>query len=306
MAVERAGSMLKTKLFVPHTRTELVARPHLIGKLNEGLGRKLTLVSAPAGYGKTTLVTEWLKGTKRPFSWFSLDEGDNDPARFITYLLAALQTIDASIGVAAQAMLQGLQPPPSEVFLTSLINDMAATSQPFVLVLDDYHVIQTLRIHEQMAFLVDHQPPQMHLVIATREDPPLPLPRWRVRGQMAEIRQDGLLFSLKECADFLQRVMALALSADDIAVLEQRTEAWIAGLQLAALSMQGREDVSSFVHAFSGSSRHVLDYLIEEVFERKRAEVREFLLKTSILERLSAPLCNAVTQHEGGQPASIG
>jgi LuxR family maltose regulon positive regulatory protein len=253
------------------------------------------LVSAPAGYGKTTLVTEWLNSAKRPFAWLSLDENDADPAQFLLYLVAALQGIDPAIGRAAQAMLQAPQPPPRAALLTSLINDIATTAQPFVLVLDDYHLVHTTPIHQQLAFLLEHQPPHMHLVIVTREDPLLPLSRWRVRGQMIEIRQADLRFTEGEAADFLQRVMRLELSSADVAALHQRTEGWIAGLQLAALSMRGRDDVRRLVQSFAGSHHYILDYLIDEVFGRQPTDVQDFLLETSILDRFTAPLCNALT-----------
>jgi LuxR family maltose regulon positive regulatory protein len=287
--------LLTTKLHIPPVRPELVLRPRLVERLNEGLHRKLTLVSAPAGFGKTTLVTVWLSGVDRSPTWLSLDEGDNDPARFFAYLVAALQRIDTGIGQAAQAMLQAPQSPPPESLLTALINDIAATPHPFVLVLDDYHLIHTLPIHQQIAFLLEHQPPQIHLVIATREDPPLPLSRLRARGQTVEIRQADLKFTAEETADFLRRMMRLELPPADIAALHRRTEGWIAGLQLVALSLQGRADTQRIVQSFTGSHRYVLDYLIEEVFQQQPAAVQDFLLKTSLLDRFTAPLCDAVT-----------
>ncbi|MGD2158780.1 MAG: hypothetical protein PVG32_18015, partial [Anaerolineales bacterium] len=308
-------SLLTTKIERPPARQALVPRPRLIEQLNEGLrsGNKLILISAPAGFGKTTLVSEWVnsmslgaekeKQIENRIAWLSLDVGDNDPMRFITYLIAALQSVDQEIGQAAQAMMQAPQPPPPEAYLTTLINDIAETEQSIILVLDDYHLIQSLPIHQQFGFLLEHQPSQMHLVIASREDPPLPLPQMRVRGQMVEIRQDDLRFSPDECADFLQGVMGLEISSEDVATLERRTEGWIAGLQLAALSMQGSSDQRAFVRSFAGDSRHVLDYLIEEVFERQPAEVQEFMLKTSILERLCAPLCDAVAERKDSQDA---
>ncbi len=308
-----ATPLLTTKFYIPPVRPELVPRPRLVERLNEGLDRKLTLISAPAGFGKTTLVTEWLAESRiqnqKPVvseanlskirvTWLSLDENDNDPVRFITYLAAALQQIDPAIGQAAQAMLGAPQPPPPESFLTSLINDIAATSRPFVLVLDDYHLIHLLPIHQQLAFLLEHQPPQMHLVIATREDPPLPLSRLRARGQMVEIRQADLRFTEEETADFMRRVMQFELSSADIGALQRRTEGWVAGLQLAALSLRGCDDVHQLVQSFTGSHRYILDYLIEEVFQRQPAEVQDFLLKTSILDRFSAPLCDAVAERD--------
>jgi ATP/maltotriose-dependent transcriptional regulator MalT len=296
-------NLLVTKLYTPPARKNIVRRLRLIQMLNDAWqqDKKLTLVSASAGYGKTTLVTEWVRGLQAKSAWLSIDETDNDPARFLAYLIAALQLIDGSIGEKTRAMLQSPQPLPPEVVLTTLLNEIAIVSTPFILVLDDYHLIQALPIHKQLDFLVDHQPPQMHLVIITREDPPLPLARLRARGQMVEIRQDDLRFSPEECADFLQRVMGLNLTAADITALERRTEGWIVGLQLAAVSMQGRDDLSDFVEAFTGSSHYVLDYLIEEVFEQQTAEAQDFLLKTSILDRLSGPLCDAVVDRTGSR-----
>jgi LuxR family maltose regulon positive regulatory protein len=293
---EMATQLLTTKLHVPPTRPGLVSRPHLIERLNADPDRKLTLVSAPPGYGKTTLVTEWLHGAERPFAWLALDEDDNDPVRFLTYLVAALQTIDPQVGQTVEAMLQTGQPGPKESVLTALINDVARIAFPFVLVLDDYHLISTLPIHQQLAFLLDFQPPQMHLVIASREDPPLPLSRWRARGQMLELRHADLRFTVKETAEFLTRVMGLPLPSVDIAALHQRTEGWIAGLQLTALSMQGRDDVHELIESFTGSHRYILDYLMEEVVRQQPADMQDFLLKTSILERFTARLCDAVTE----------
>jgi LuxR family maltose regulon positive regulatory protein len=295
------AALLLTKLYVPPVRPELVSRPRLIERLNVGLlgrrdqfARKLTLVSAPAGFGKTTLVAEWLSGVERPVAWLSLDEEDNDPVRFSTYLIAALQTVDSNIGTAAQAMLQSPQPPPPEPLLAGLINDVAGTPSPFILVLDDYHLIHTLPIHRQLAFLLEHQPPQIHLVVASREDPPLPLSRLRARGQMVDVRQADLRFTGEETSNFLQRIMALDLTAAEVATLHQRTEGWIAGLQLVALSMQGSADVRRLVASFAGDHRYVLDYLMDEVFAQQPDDVQDFLLETSILERFSAPLCDAV------------
>jgi LuxR family maltose regulon positive regulatory protein len=294
-------NLLVTKLYTPPARKNIVPRQRLLQVLNDAWkqDKKLILVSASAGYGKTTLVTEWVRATQTKSAWLSLDEADNDPARFLAYLIAALKLIDISIGEKTQVMLQSPQPLPPEVVLTTLVNEIAASPISFVLVLDDYHLIQTLPIHNQLDFLVEHQPPQMHLVIITREDPPLPLARLRARGQMIEIRQKDLRFYPEECADFLQHVMGLELTADDITTLERRTEGWIVGLQLAAISMQGHEDLSNFIEAFTGSSHYILDYLIEEVFEQQAIETRDFLLKTSILNRLCGPLCDFVVNRTG-------
>ncbi|MDY6877383.1 MAG: LuxR C-terminal-related transcriptional regulator [Chloroflexota bacterium] len=293
--------LLTTKLYVPPPRTDLVLRPRLIERLNAGLHRKLTLVSAPAGFGKTTLLSEWVAGCRRAVAWLSLDESDNDPVRFLTYFLVALQRVDPNIGQAAQAMLQAPQPPPPETLLTSLINDIAATPQPFALVLDDYHLIRTLPIHQQLAFLLEHQPPSMHLVIATREDPPLPLSRLRARGHTVDVRQDDLRFTAEEAADFLRRVMRIELSSTDLTALHRRTEGWIAGLQLAALSLQGRDDAHQIVQSFTGSHRYILDYLTDEVLQQRPKGTKGFLLQASILDRLSGPLCDAVTGQTDGQ-----
>ncbi|HUW09742.1 MAG TPA: LuxR C-terminal-related transcriptional regulator [Anaerolineae bacterium] len=235
-------------------------------------------------------------------AWLSLDEKDNDPARFVSYFIAALQAVDPHIGQAALAMMQSPQPPPPELLLTRLVNDIDSAPRPFVLVFDDYHLVSSQAIHQQVAFLLGHHPPTMHLVIGTREDPPLPLSRLWASGQMVDIRQADLRFTREETADFLQRVMQLELSSADVGALLRRTEGWIAGLQLAAHSMQGRDDIPSLVQSLSGSHRYILDYLIEEVFRRQPPDVQDFLLRTSILERLTAPLCDSalgiMTSHQ--------
>ena len=293
-----AMPLLTTKLYIPTVRPELVSRPRLIERLNAGLHRKLTLISAPAGFGKTTLLSEWAAGCQRPVAWLSLDEGDSDPARFFTYLIAALQQVDPGIGQGAQAMMQSSQPPPPEVLLTALMNDIAAASEPFILVFDDYHLITALPIHQLLAFLLEHQPSRMHLVIATREDPPLLLSRLRARGQTGEIRQADLRFTPEETADFLRRVTQADLLSADVAALQQRTEGWIAGLQLVALSIRGHDDVSRLVQSLTGSHRYILDYLMDEVFQQQPADVQDFLLRTSILDRFTAALCDAVADRD--------
>jgi LuxR family maltose regulon positive regulatory protein len=291
-----SAPLLATKLYIPPPRHGLVPRPRLIERLNEGLagGCKLTLVSASAGFGKTTLVSEWIATCGRPVAWVSLDEGDNDPVRFFSYLIAALQTIQAGISEGLLAALQFPQPPQTEAILTALLNEISLIPYHFLLVLDDYHSIDSLAVDQVLVFLVEHQPPQMHLVIATREDPSLPLARLRARGQCTELRTADLRFTPAEAADFLNLVMGLALSAEDIAALETRTEGWIAGLQLAALSMQGHKDVTGFIKSFTGSHHFVLDYLVEEVLGQQSEIVQTFLLRTSILDRMCAPLCDAV------------
>jgi LuxR family maltose regulon positive regulatory protein len=296
------ATLLSTKLYGPRVRPELVSRPRLIERLNQGLHRQLTLVSAPAGFGKTTLVADWLTGSQRPFSWLSFDEADNDPVRFFDYLVAALQRIDEEIGWAVRSSIGSSQLPPVELLVTSLINDVAGVPEPFTLVLDDYHLIHAEWVHRAVEFLITHQPLKMHLVLLTRRDPPLPLPRLRVRDQVTEIRVDDLRFTPEEAAAFLTRMLGSTLGSDVVASLENRTEGWIAGLQLAALSLHGKspEQATRFVEAFGGSHRHVIDYLADEVLARQPAEIRDFLRQTAILDRLTAPLCDALT----GRPDS--
>ncbi|MHC4432679.1 MAG: LuxR C-terminal-related transcriptional regulator [Planctomycetota bacterium] len=320
--------LLRTKLYIPPARPELVPRPRLIERLNAGTrsGRKLTLVSAPAGFGKTTLVSEWIGNwgsgigklgnqvasqplhsnpqspiSNPKFAWLSLDESDNDLTRFLAYLIAALQTIEADVGKGAMSALQSPQTPPAEAILTATINEITALPDRIVLVLDDYHLIDAQPIHDALTFLLRRLPPQMHLVIATREDPSLPLARLRARGQLTELRATDLRFTSSEAVAFLNQVMGLDLSAEDIAALETRTEGWIAGLQLAAISMQGRMDVTGFIQAFTGSHHFVLDYLVEEVLEQQSQSVQSFLLCTAILDRLTGSLCDALTGQEDGQ-----
>jgi LuxR family maltose regulon positive regulatory protein len=254
----------------------------------------LTLISAPAGFGKTTLVSEWVARRERPVAWLSLDEGDNDPTRFMIYLIAALQTIAPNIREGVLSALQSPQPPSTESILTTLLNEIATLPDRFIFVLDDYHIIDSKPVDNILAFLLEHRPLQMHLVIATREDPHLPLARLRARGQLSELRASDLRFTPVEAAEFLNRVMGLNLSEGDVAALEARTEGWIAGLQMAAISMQGLPDASSFIRSFTGSHRFVLDYLLEEVLHRQPVEIQTFLLLTSILDRLCGPLCDAV------------
>ena len=286
--------ILATKLYLPPLRPNVVSRPRLIARLNEGLHRKLTLVSAPAGFGKTTLVSAWLAGGSRPGAWLSLDERENDPIRFLTYLIAALQTIAARIGEGVLGGLQSPQPPPPEAMLTALLNDITTIKDPFVLVLDDYHVIDARPVDQVLSYLVEHLPSHMHLVIATREDPHLPLARLRARDHLTELRAADLRFTPSEAAAFLNQVMGLTLSDQDIAALERRTEGWIAGLQFAALALQGRQDTTRFITSFTGNHHFVLDYLMEEVLGQQEARIQTFLLRTSILERMSGSLCDAV------------
>jgi len=299
-----ATSILATKLYIPAPRAKIVLRPRLIERLTEGLamGCKLTLVSASAGFGKTTLVSEWIASCGRPVAWLSLDEGDDDPVGFVSYLVAALRTIKAGIGEGLVAVLQSPQPPPTESILTTLINEITTIPDNFIFVLDDYHVIDSKPVDNALTFLIEHLPPQMHLVIATREDPKLPLSRLRVRNQLTELRAADLRFTPAEAAGFLNQVMGLDLSADDIAALETRTEGWIAGLQLAAISMQGHSDTTSFIKSFTGNHYFVLDYLVEEVLQQQSESIRTFLLHTSILDRMCGPLCDTVL----GSPSASG
>ena len=305
---EMAVPLLKTKLYIPLVRPGFVPRPRLIEQLNAGAHRKLTLISAPAGFGKTTLLGEWIQQSSVPVAWVSLDKGDNDPARFWAYFVAALQTMQASIGKAALEVLPSskvatIDRPSIEGFLTGLINDIAEISGPFVLVLDDFHLIAEQRVHQGIAFLLDNLPPQMHLTLSGRADPPWPFARLRARGEVTELRLDDLRFNLEQATAFLNNVMRLDLSPEDVAALGVRTEGWIAGLQMAALSMQrrrqrqGAHDVSAFIEAFTGSDRFILDYLMEEVLDGQSPDILEFLLRTCILDRLTAPLCDAVLEN---------
>jgi len=298
-----SAPILATKLYLPPPRPKAVPRPRLIERLDQGPGRVpgVTLIAAPAGFGKTTLVSEWVAGCQRPVAWLSLDEADSDPIRFLAYLVAALQTIAPHIGQGLLADLQSPQPVPTEAFLTALLNEIAALPDDFVLILDDYHLIDAQAVNLAVTFLVEHLPPRMRLVITTREDPQLPLARLRARGQLTELRAADLRFTAAEAAEFLNPVMGLSLSPADIATLEDRTEGWIAGLQLAALSLQGQQDVAEFIRAFAGDHRYIVDYLVEEVLQRQPEPVRRFLLQTAILDRLNGALCEAVTGQPGGR-----
>jgi LuxR family maltose regulon positive regulatory protein len=295
-------TLLRTKLFAPPLRSDLISRPRLIERLHQALqpGHKLTLISAAAGFGKTTLVSAWVQQTEQPFAWLSLDENDNDLIHFLTYIIAALQTIESSIGKGSLAALQSPGTAGSEIILTPLLNEITEFANDLVLILDDYHVVESQPVDEALTFLLDHLPANMHLVVATRVDPPLPLARLRGRGHLVELRTADLRFTREEVATFLNQVMSLGLSTDDIAALESRTEGWIVGLQLAALSMQDREDITGFIQSFTGSHHHILDYLGEEVLGQQTAAVQSFLLRTSILERLTGPLCDAVCGMEAG------
>jgi LuxR family maltose regulon positive regulatory protein len=297
-----AVSVLTTKLYIPPARENAVARPHLIEKLRAGVGRSgsFTLVSGPAGFGKTTLLSEFISRLQLPAAWVSLDEGDNDPIQFWTYLIRACQSILEDVGESALELFGTPQQLPDDAVPAILINDLTTHEYSIVLILDDYHVIQTASIHTGLAFLLDHLPHNLHIVVSTRTDPPWPLARYRARNQLVEIRARDLRFSVEETKQFLNHTMGLDLSLEAVAALEERTEGWAAGLQLAALSMQGRSDVSAFVKAFTGSHLYVAEYLVEEVLQRQPAEVRAFLLQTSILKRMNAGVCEAVTGCQDG------
>ena len=295
-----ATTLLQTKLYIPQPRSDLVSRSRLLERLNEALQHRLTLISAPAGFGKTTLVSEWLEQIDRPAAWLSLDKDDNDPTRFLTYLVALFQQIRAGIGQTAQSLLYSSPSPPPETLITTLINDVTADPIEFILVLDDYHLIESQPIHQTLTFLLDHQPSEMHLLITSRADPPLPLSRLRVRGQITELRENDLRFTVEEATAFLNKVIGLKLSLEEVAKLESRTEGWIAGLQLAGLSMQRQDDLTSFINAFAGDDQYIVDYLVEEVLNQQPQETQNFLLQTSILKRLCGSLCDAVLGRGAG------
>ena len=286
--------MITTKLYAPPARPEAVPRPRLLDRLDEGEHGRLTLVSAPAGFGKTTLVSTWLADRDRPAAWLSLDDEDGDLPQFLTYLVAALQTVEPGLGDDTLSAARSPQPSSPEAAVSGLLNELAALDGPLVLVLDDYHAVDAPEVDAVLGVLVERLPPHVHLVVTTREDPPLPLARLRARGHLTEVRAADLRFTPDEAARFLNGVMGLDLSADDVAALDARTEGWAAGLQLAALSLRGRADAAGFVASFTGSHRFVVDYLVEEVLDRQPQAVQAFLLRTSALDRLSGPLCDAV------------
>jgi LuxR family transcriptional regulator, maltose regulon positive regulatory protein len=297
-----ADPLVETKLYIPRSRRNLVTRPRLSQCLSRGLESRLTLISAPAGFGKTTLLAEWLANPEaedRFAAWVSLEESDSRPASFWTYVITALERVVPGMGTNALALLQSAQAPVNAV-LATVLNELSTVPNDVDLVLDDYHLVDGPDIQAGMAYLLEHLPPHVHLVISTRADPALPLARLRARGELVEIRAADLRFRLPEAATYLSEVIGLDLAVDDIAALEGRTEGWIAALQLAARSMQGRDDVAGFIAGFAGDDRYIVDYLVEEVLARQPDDVRSFLLRTSVLDRLSGPLCDAVTgQHDG-------
>ncbi len=290
------AALLKTKFSAPTTRPQLVPRPRLFTMLDAGLKSKLTLVSAPPGFGKTTLVGEWARQCVYPAAWLSLDEADNDPVRFLAYLTAAIQTVQPGFGNELLGMLLSPEPPSREITLADFVNEINNLPMDFVIVLDDYHIIDQPPVQDTIRFILDNLPPALHLVIATRADPPWPLARLRSRNELVELRASDLRFTEEEAIHFFNRAMGLDLSMEIIRDLDHHTEGWIAGLQLSALSMKGRNDIPAFVKAFTGSNRFIFDYLMEEVLQRQSPQVTEFLLKTSFLDQLTAPLCDFILE----------
>ncbi len=293
--------LLSTKFSIPRIRRDLLARSHLISRLEEATRRELVLVSTPAGFGKTTLLAGWAQAAEGPVAWLSLDGDDNDPARFWRYIVAAIDKVHGGIGERALSLLNASAPPTFKAVVTALVNELAAHPDELVLILDDYHRIESPAVHDSLSFLLEHLPLGMHVVIASRSDPPIPLARFRARGQLAELRAADLRFTLNESTSLLRRVWELNLPEESIAALEERTEGWATGLQLAALALRGASNPAQFIQEFSGSHRYILDYLTEEVLEQQPDDVRSFLLKTSVLDQLYGPLCDVLTGRSDGQ-----
>ena len=293
--------MLLTKLHTPSANPNLVHRSELYEKLNNGLDCRLILVSAPAGFGKTTLISEWINQLDIPAAWISLDKGDNDPAEFLSYLISGIQGIQGDIGESALGLLKSPNKPNAESIASLLINDIIKIKQDFLLVLDDFHLITSIEMMHLVSYILEHVPDNIHLILSTRSDPALPLSRLRSQRKLIEIRAPELSFSAKDISYLFSKKLKIKLSVEDIHALEKKTEGWIAGLQLAALSMKGNEDASAFIRAFAGNNRYIMDYLIEEVLMVQPDDIKEFLLKTSVLEQISAPLCNDVLNREDSQ-----
>jgi LuxR family maltose regulon positive regulatory protein len=294
-------TLLQTKLFRPRPTQNLVVRPRLVEALNRGLACKLTLISAPAGYGKTTLLSTWLNQVTRSVAWLSLDEEDNDPARFLDYIIAAMQSAAPGFGETI-ASLRGISSPVSvEAVLTRFINEITGFGEDFLLALDDYHVISDAGVHHAVMILLENLPPNLHIAIASRSDPPLRIPSLRVKGILSEIRARDLSFTQKEASEFFNAVRQMALNAGEIKTMLAKTEGWAAGLQLAAISLQNYPDRRDFMRAFAGDDRHVADYLFDEVLRNLSENIQTFLVETSILEQLCAELCMAVTGQENSQ-----
>ena len=286
--IQGTSLVLGTKLYAPHLRPNVVVRPRLRARLDEGCRGGLVVVSAPAGFGKSTVICDWVAASAPGdrdvgVAWLSLDEGDNDLARFLTYLVLAVRTTSSQVGEQVLARLRSAGPVPTDEVLTTVLNEVAGLPHDIVLVLDDFHVIDSEEVDQAMVFLIEHLPPQLHMVIATREDPRMPLARWRARGVLTELRAADLRFTLAEATEFLRTAMDVDLLPEDVASLEARTEGWIAGLQLAGLHLQGRADPAEAVRSFAGSHKFVLDYLLEEVLAHLTEPERRFLLQTSIL-----------------------
>ncbi|MBN2500819.1 MAG: hypothetical protein JXB38_08585 [Anaerolineales bacterium] len=297
--------LLKTKLYIPPPKPKDIHRPLLINRLNEGLDLKLSLISAPAGFGKTTLVSSWAAVCNRPVAWLSLNEMDNDPINFLIYLIAAIQTTNKFFGEQALPMLQSPQPPSLESIATTIVNEMSSLKEKIILVLDDYHIIDAKPVDRILSYLLSNMPPQLHLVISTREDPNLPLAGLRAQRLLNEMRAEDLRFSQREASEFLKETMGLNIAPDDISALEARTEGWIAGIQLAAISMRGYQDIPQFIKSFTGSHHYVMDYLVEEVLQQQPEAIKNFLFSTSILDRMCGPLCEAVILGENGSGQKI-
>lgn len=300
-SVRERDSVLATKLRIPRTRPDLLARPRLVALLEEASNRELVLVSAPPGFGKSTLLADWARSTAGPVAWLSLDPDDNDASRFWRYVVAAAAQVHPGLGERAGFPIEAQNPPAPEVLVGTVVNELAADPHDFALVLDDYHVINSRAVHDSLAFMLDHLPPGLRIVIAGRTDPPLALPLMRARGQLTELRAEDLRFTSEEASTLLLEAWSLDLPEQSVALLAERTEGWVTGLQLAALSLRGASDPVRLIAGFTGSHRYVLDYLTEEVLERQPDSVRAFLLETSILERLSGSLSDAVTGRSDGQ-----